>query len=95
MRARIDKEDLPAGTYTVEVMASSPGNGGHLTLTVKDMPPKYTPPPVDRTLLSNLGQMAGSTASHDFERAQNFTTGSDANGYKLSEVQIQQVINGA
>jgi len=43
VRARIDKEDLPAGTYTVEVVASGPGHGGHLSLVLKDMPPKWTP----------------------------------------------------
>lgn len=37
------QEPLPVGTYTVEVVASSPGNGGHLDLVLTDMPPKYTP----------------------------------------------------
>ena len=67
VRARIDKEALPAGTYTVEVMASSPGNGGHLTLTVKDMPPKYEPSDQCRIDLGDITYVGTWSDSHTEE----------------------------
>ena len=94
VRARIDKEALPAGTYTIEVMASSPGNGGHLTLTVRDLPAKFTPRSSDRDLVSNLGQSNGGSANDANDHAQNFTTGDHAAGYKLTEVRIDLIIDG-
>lgn len=42
VRARLDRQ-LDAGTYTIEAVASSPGNGGHFDVVIKEPPPRFTP----------------------------------------------------
>ena len=54
VRARLDREALAAGTYTVEVVAARPGDGGGFTLDVKAMPPRWTPP---QHCVTNLGDL--------------------------------------
>ena len=43
---------------------------------------------VTGTLVSNTGQSNDDTASFDFDRAQEFTTGSNTDGYKLTSVAV-------
>ena len=43
VRARLDLDLKANTTYTIEAVASSPGNGGHFDLVIKEPPPRFTP----------------------------------------------------
>ena len=79
-------------SFTFKVSDGTDESADAYTMTIDVMP---APPPVTATaLVSNTGETVGSSESGAFQ-AQSFTTGANASGYTISEVQIRLRARGS